>query len=296
MNILDLAHWNLLAAIEEHGTVSGAAASLAITQPAATQRLHEAERRLGVALTARRGRGLVLTEAGRTLAAAARHARPLLRQAESEAIWQGKRAGHVLRMAWTHFDPHRLATRLSRAVRTQEAGLSLQFERVDAAGPFVPLSRGEVDLALVPGRPRGLSEANLRAVGSDRLVAVFGPGGAPEAPRAVRPPDFEAHAFLTYGLDPERGWEYDRFFDRGRAFPSHAVKVGSTELICGMVAEGAGASILPRLCVTQSALAGALEIRDLDCDPVTFDWTLIHADAVPGRLLDLIVEELGARL
>ncbi len=61
------------------GSVSAAARQAHLTQPAVSRNLHELESELGVSLFARRGRGLILTAAGRSLVP---RARTLLEQSE----------------------------------------------------------------------------------------------------------------------------------------------------------------------------------------------------------------------
>ncbi len=63
---LDRAHYQLLLALDRRGTISAAATELFITQSAASQRLREAERRLGFPLTTRQGRTVALTPAAQT--------------------------------------------------------------------------------------------------------------------------------------------------------------------------------------------------------------------------------------
>ncbi len=68
---LKLSHLRLLAALERSGQISAAAAQLAISQPAASRLMAEAERIVGAALHQRLPRGIALTEAGRHIATAA---------------------------------------------------------------------------------------------------------------------------------------------------------------------------------------------------------------------------------
>ena len=55
----------------EHGSFSGAARALYLTQPSISEQVRQLESELGIALFARAGRGLVLTEAGRRFRPAA---------------------------------------------------------------------------------------------------------------------------------------------------------------------------------------------------------------------------------
>ncbi|MFD1342611.1 LysR family transcriptional regulator [Litorisediminicola beolgyonensis] len=69
---LRLPQLRLLVAIEETGTVSGAAAQVAMTQPAASRLMSELERMVDARLYERHARGVTLTRAGRMLSARAR--------------------------------------------------------------------------------------------------------------------------------------------------------------------------------------------------------------------------------
>ena len=286
MDFLDRAHWALLGALQEEGTLSAAAATLGITQSAATQRLREAERRLGVPLARKQGRRLVLTEAGDTIARADRQSRPILRRAESEAIWHGKRMERRLRLAWGVFDPPALAQRIISLCGHVDPSVSIEIARIGQDGLVPSLLNGSADFGLFPG-PVAPSRAALRRLFADRLVAVFpkadAPGSVPVTPEA-----FAGRPYLTFGLRPEPGWEYDTFFDRGRRFPARAVKIESTELICARVAGGGGASILPRLCVESSTFSGALSVHELDMAPLEFEWHMLHGPDLAADMVDLV--------
>lgn len=65
LNRLRMRQIALILALEEKGTVSGAAAELGMTQPAATKMLHELEHSLGHQLFERAGRGVFANEAGK---------------------------------------------------------------------------------------------------------------------------------------------------------------------------------------------------------------------------------------
>lgn len=299
MNMLGRTHWLLLAALKDSGSITLAAASLNITQSAASQRLSEAERRLGVRLAVKQGRGLVLTEAGETIAAAARVATPLLQSAESDAIWQGKRSANRVRVAWTHFDPSGLASMLLRLGSRMEPSLDLEFVRVPSERPASPLGSDVADLVLLPGA-MAVPNLDSRGLLRDRLVAVVGAGSHLAARERMSPEDFHGERFLTYGLRPEAGWEYDLFFERGRRFPTGVSRVESTELICQLVARGDGVSILPSLCVTMSAWAERLRAIELDVTPITFEWRARYTSdeggepSRAGRLVEAMAADIDA--
>lgn len=277
MNLLERSHWMLLAALKDCGSITLAAAALSITQSAASQRLSEAERRLGVRLAMKHGRALVLTEAGETIAAAARSAAPLLHSAEADAIWQGKRSVNRIRVAWSHFDPSGLASMLLRLGRSMLPSADVEFVRIPSDRSMASLGNDVADFMLLPDS-RNVPNLDSRSLFRDRLIAIVGPASTLARQGAVSPKDFKGMSFLTYGLRPEPGWEYDRFFERGECFPAELSKVESTELICRLVADGAGISILPSFCVRLSAFAHSLSILELDTPPITFEWKAYFAN------------------
>jgi len=65
---MKLSHLQIMAALAETGQIGAAAARVGIAQPAASRLLSEVEAMLGVPVRQRSGRGVILTEAGRSLA------------------------------------------------------------------------------------------------------------------------------------------------------------------------------------------------------------------------------------
>lgn len=80
----------LLVALQETGQISGAAAQIAMTQPAASRLLAELERTLGARLYERHPRGVVLTDAGRVFAERARQVLHLLDVTGTEVAELGR--------------------------------------------------------------------------------------------------------------------------------------------------------------------------------------------------------------
>ncbi|WP_439681092.1 LysR family transcriptional regulator [Embleya sp. MST-111070] len=76
---IELRHLRCLAAVADAGTVTEAARRLRIAQPSLSQQIRSLERRVGAPLFDRGPKGMALTEAGRTLLAAARRAEDELR-------------------------------------------------------------------------------------------------------------------------------------------------------------------------------------------------------------------------
>ncbi len=95
---LRLPQLRLLIAVAETGQISGAAAQVGITQPAASRMLTELERTTGAQLYERHSRGVALTAAGDLLARRARSALHDLEIAFDEMNMLAKGAGGLVRI------------------------------------------------------------------------------------------------------------------------------------------------------------------------------------------------------
>lgn len=177
--------------------------------------------------------------------------------------------------------------RLIRLCQDTVPGVSVQLSRMANEQLISAVAGGKADFAFLPGAPAN-PDIPRRFAASDRLVAVFPKGDGPRAGETMAPMHFSGKTFLTYGLRPEPGWEYDLFFDRGKSFPGKAVKIESTELICQMVSQGLGASILPSVCVAASAHSAEIDVTEFGSDQIRFDWFFIHARTAPAKAIDVI--------
>lgn len=145
---LKLSHLRLLAEVEETGHIGLAAARLGIAQPAASRLLAEAEGMAGVALRAREGRGIALTDAGRALAVRAQRILTEIATAGRE-IDEGAagQTGHVRIGAVTGAALERVLPVL-RTARVALPGISVEVEVGTTDGLTAQLRDGRLDLAL----------------------------------------------------------------------------------------------------------------------------------------------------
>src|SRR5690349_24140959 len=120
-----------LVAVEAHGSVGAAAAALDYTPSAVSQQIKRLETQTGVQLLERQGRGVLLTEAGRTLSASARDLLAHMERLESRIHGaSGETVGTV-----------RLGT-FATAYRGIEVGA---IGRLRAIAPDVTLRPDEID-------------------------------------------------------------------------------------------------------------------------------------------------------
>lgn len=276
MSRLNRSHWQLLLALDELGSLSAAADAVTITQSAATQRLREAERRLGVALVERVGKSLRLNRSGKRIAAAGRELEPRLDAAEADAIWLGRNAGPRLRVLQSDYDAQAWLPAFARAMRAEAAGVEVEVIRAAARDGVHPLASGDADVALWP-KPVAYPGIEADALFEEPLAAFVPPDDPLAARDRVAPADFVARTYLTYGDMPESGFEFERFFRPAGAYPNQIVRIESVSAILGLVQAGAGVSILAASSGADACAAGRLVRVALAGTGMTLSWHLLTA-------------------
>lgn len=250
------------------GSVSRAAEALFVTQPAATARLKALERDLGAALFVRTGRGVRLSEAGRSFLPYAQRALAAIAEGR-QLLAEVSRGG-----------AGQLALGAAPAVGTYVLPPILQ--RFHAAYPNVQLSvrtghseevlelvlREEVEVGLV----RALRHPDIQSVHlyEDELVLVT----TPEHRFATQP------EIAVEELGDEQLILFDRtssyhdltssFFREAGVAPRGVMEVDNIDATKKMVLQGLGVALLPYTAVAEELQSGALA-------------TVPIADAPPGR-------------
>lgn len=268
---------------------AGAAAVSGLSQPAIHRAVRELEQVCGAALAERRGRGMVLTPAGRSLARGVRLAAGEIAAGIAEACGDEGEGGRIPIGAMP----------LSRALLLPRALALLLGEKPKAVVDVVegswrelvdPLLDGVIDVmvgALREEAPAGVEQVPLF---TDRL-AVFGRKGHPLEGRDVDLNELAAQSWVVgpQGTPLRAHWE--ALF--GTARPSVPVECGSVMVIRGLLAQS---DLLTLLSPDQVALeieAGMLVRIGPDL-PDTVRTIGISTrsgwrpTAVQGRLVDLL--------
>ncbi|GAA1260387.1 LysR family transcriptional regulator [Kitasatospora nipponensis] len=249
--MMDLGRLRALHAVAVHGSVGRAAASLGFTSSAISQQISKLERETRTVLLERQGRGVVLTDAARELAATAQRVLALVEQAEVTLEEQrGQAVGRLLVAAFPTGARGLLPGALAD-LRVSCPELEVRLLESDPYPAAELVARGEVDLALVQdwpsvplAVPEGLSRLNLGLDPVDLLLHRDHPlAASPELPvarlRGQRwisvPPGNICHDWLVRTLR-EAGEEPDVLY-----------QVGEFETQIALVAAGLGIGLVPRL-------------------------------------------------
>ena len=251
----DARELRVVKAVADTGSITGAAAQLGYSQPAVSQTLRRLERRLGVALVERVGRGVRLTEAGRVLARHAAAVTTALDAAAGElAELRGLRVARVRLMAFPSASPT-VVPRLLADLARKHPGISLTYVEAEPPEAVQAVRDDRTDIALTfsyPGDredPHGSSARGLavRALGTDDLVAVL-PASHPVAGDEVVDVTLLSGDDWIAGCPRCRGHLLE-LCGRAGFSPRIAFETDNFVAVEGLVAQGIGVATLPRMAV-----------------------------------------------
>lgn len=253
----DLTGFDLLLSVARLGSVGRAAAEHRISQPAASARLRELERRIGLTLLHRTPRGSTLTGTG---ALVADWARVAIDAADALAVGLAAlRATHESRLtvAASQTVAEYLLPAWLVALRAAHPGLAVTLQAANSSDVAAAVLAGQVELGFVegPDLPGGLQD---EVVATDRLTVVVAPGHPwAKRRRAVTAAELAATPLVSR----EAGSGTRRAFDQalgGLTATAPLLELSSTTAIKHAVAAGSGTAVLSSLAVTAELAAGTL--------------------------------------
>jgi molybdate transport repressor ModE-like protein len=147
--MLDVRRLAVLAAVARHGSVTAAAQALHYSQPSVSHHLARLEKEVGTPLLRKVGRGVRLTEAGRTLATRAEAILGRLADAEREIEEHATARRGVVRLAAFPTAVAGLVPAGAAGLAASHPGLTVTITEAEPPEALDLLHAGEVDLAVV---------------------------------------------------------------------------------------------------------------------------------------------------
>ena len=250
--MLQLQRIEALLRIEQTGSFTAAAERLGCTQSAVSQQIATLERELELTLVRRRGRGVVLTEAGQRLVA---HAERILAEVErAEADMRGLSSLESGRLRVSTFATA-AATVLPPAIarfRERYPGVTLELSDLEPGPAIRALLDGVVDLALLFDFDRAPLDVDP-AIAVDTFLEeglyVGLPRSHPKATRKrLRFEELRDESWIG-GSDTILRQLLEQLASEHRFTPRVAVESEDYGMIQGMIAAGLGVSLLPALAI-----------------------------------------------
>jgi len=280
-------HLQLLTEIEQTGSISRAALSLNLTQPALSKALRELEQAIGFPLFLRGPRGLQQTAQG---ALVTRGAALLLRQLESvhgqaEAAAGGGPGGGLLRLGAPAFVAVSMLPAVIRKL-TAEAGLGMQIQLREASVPQLmeDLQRGDLDALVSLYDSALMTRAGVQVIFerfAHERYTVIAPRGHPLARQ--RNPSWGTlrhHPWvLTRKPSFARVFVEDHFRTQGVEPPTPVCETDGPITASRFVAAGIGLSCVPEI----TAREAQVEVLNLHPAQLSVTVGLVHLAAAVGQ-------------
>lgn len=254
----DLAALDLFVSVVDHGSLSRAASRHYISQPSASARIAQLERRLGLKLLDRTPSGSVPTEAGKELAERARlildSAADFCRMAEKLA----KSSGYRLRVVASYTMGDYVLPRWLHALGDRLADISLSVR--NSADTIRDVIDGEAELGFMCV-PQFEGPLESIPVGRDRLVVVVHPDH--HWAKRLRPIKPEHLAAARLVVREERSGTRSRMYELLGPFrpdpePAPLLELGSTSAVKAAVVDGVAPAVLSQLTVADELQSGRL--------------------------------------
>lgn len=254
--MLNWNHLRLFAAAARCGSVSAAAASLRLSQPAVSKQIAELESSLGVTLLERTARGVRPTPAGELLAGYAQRLFALAEEAErSLGEMQNLRRGR-LRIGASMTIGVYLAPPLLAQFRRQCPELEIEFLIGNTDTVQKKLVDRELDIGLTEGPGQWESDLTSDTFHWDELVVIADPSAPASMPVAtlarqvwvMREPGsgtraVAEEALATLGLHPRPAWIFN-----------------NPEAVKRAVMAGCGVAMVPRITIEAEIAAHTLRV------------------------------------
>ncbi len=261
-------------AVADALSVSRAAASLHVTQPAVSMQLRQLEQALGSPLVQPSGRGIALTDAGVELREYAR--RVVFHLTELDDVMAERRGAYRGRIELAiittskYFMPM-LLMRFRKRYPKIETGLRV----LNREAILQLLSRNEVDLVVM-----GRAPDELECISAPFATNPLGIVSAPDHPmsrrRHIDLRELKDQDFVARETGSGTRLSMERLFARHRIKPRIVMEIPSNETIKQAVMAGMGLSFVSLRTTRQEIAAGHLALLDVQGLPLIRHWYITH--------------------
>lgn len=247
---LSISHLKMICQLERCETVKEAAQALFITQPALTNRIREAERRLNTQLFYRRGRRIIMSNAGKRLLVSAKKILEELSRAEHDISRLSDGVEQVLRLSLPHYAAFNWLPLVLKGFEQKSPHIELEITSQAAHKPLNELINHDVDMAMICSAKPILEVDNQQFVSialvEDELVACVAPEHQKSSKAYLLAEDFIDQTYVTNSTVAEKDREFELFFQPAGLLPKKVLQVGFNEAIIELVKANVGVSIFSK--------------------------------------------------
>ncbi len=283
---LERRHIDLLVALLHHRHLGQAAAALHLSASAASHRLKEAERRLGIPLTTVHGRSIELTPAAIHLAEVGDATQRAIRSAEATARWMTTAARPAVRIAFDFYDT---APWFEQLIERSDLPCDVDFVRVGYDDVANAVEQRRADLGVIASPPSEDVEhdSTPSVLFSDELVGLVR-NDHPAAERGeLVAADIITASYLTFGDRPSLGFEHHQFFEPAGVRPLRLRKVESLAMILRLIRSFGGVTVQPALALSAAPLH-ELCVVPLQSTTIPIDWRFVTRSDATDEVTQIV--------
>lgn len=250
MSTIERSHLEIVRAIDRLGSVTAAAESLFVTQPALSHTIRKLEESLGLKIWNREGRTLRLTQGGEHLLSVANRLLPQFERAEQQLqqFAQGERG--TLRIGMECHPCYQWLLKIAAPFLESWPDIDLDVIQKFQFGGIDALYGHDIDVLVTPDplKKQGLL---FVPVFDYEQVLVVGRNHPLRTAKHVEPEQLADETLITYPVSVDRLDIFSRFLTPSGVIPKRHKLIETTDIILQMVACGRGVGALPRWLVKE---------------------------------------------
>jgi LysR family transcriptional regulator for metE and metH len=250
--MIERSHLSILREIERNGTLTAAANSLHLTQPALTHAIKKLEQRTTVKLWDKEGRAIRLTQAGSYLLSVANRLVPQLEYADQviERFARGEKG--VIRIGMECHPCYQWLLKVVTPYIERYPEVDIDVKQQFQFGGMEALLNYDIDVLVTPD-PIHQSGVTFKPVLDYQQVLVVSKQHALAKKTQVEPKDLAEEVLYSYPVDIDRLDIYSRFLNPAHCGPKKHKSIEATDIMLQLVAAGRGVAALPHWLVNEYA-------------------------------------------
>lgn len=250
MSAIERVHLEIVRATERLGSITAAAESLYVTQPALSHSIRKLEESLGLKLWYREGRSLRLTQAGEHLLSVANRLLPQFERAEQQLQQFALGERGTLRIGMECHPCYQWLLKVAAPFLEAWPDVDLDVIQKFQFGGIDALFGHDIDVLVTPD-PLKKSGLCFEPVFDYEQVLVVGKEHPLRRAKHVAPEQLGEETVITYPVSVDRLDLFSRFLTPAGIIPKRHKLIETTDIILQMVACGRGVAALPRWLVTE---------------------------------------------
>ncbi|TWI35230.1 LysR family transcriptional regulator [Paracoccus sulfuroxidans] len=248
---MDLGRLRALRELSLRGTMIAVAETLYVSPSAVSQQISLLEKEAGIPLIERRGRRVVLTAAGASLAARADRIFAEIEAAQADIAAMKEVINGELRVAAFPSVAAALLPRTIRAMQALHPQLLIRFEELEPGESLASLRSWQTDVALIDDLnvPQGALEANIATIPlmTDVFNVMVAPGHALDGRNAVTLTELKDELWIVDTASVHYTAMLTEACQAAGFTPNITARCNGFEVVIAMIRENCGISILPGL-------------------------------------------------